>query len=73
MTKQMIHKCPNCGEHVNGHPDTSCTLYALMQIVRERSNLTEAKVQKVHREVNVDALWEELGPIIDRLENGDFN
>jgi hypothetical protein len=72
MAKRLVHKCPNCGEPVAGHPDTSCTLYGLMQIVRERGNLPEAKVQKIHREVDVDALWEELGPVIDRLEDGAF-
>jgi hypothetical protein len=72
MAKLLVHKCPNCGAAVNAHPDTGCVLYALMTVIRERGNLAEAKVQKIHREVNVDALWEELGPIIDRIEDGAF-
>jgi hypothetical protein len=70
--KRLIHKCPNCGEPVAGHPDTGCVLNALVQIIRERGEIPEVKVRKIHREVDVDALWEELGPVVDRLQEGVF-
>ena len=65
--------CPNCCTNpIVDHPENSCVLGAFIQIVRERANLTEEQVLALHRDANADQLWDDIGPIIDRLEAGHY-
>lgn len=66
-------KCPNCDrQHRLGHPTNGCVLAALVQVVRERGDLTERRLKKLHENCDVDALWTRLGEVIDDLEDGVF-
>lgn len=64
--------CPNCSEFILGHPKNGCILAALIDVVRDRQNKSESKLFVLHRDINEDALWNSLGPIIDALENGEY-
>lgn len=69
----MPDRCPNCFDPIEGHPDSACVLNALIQVVRERGDLTEEQLRALHRDANVDVLWEDLGPVIDRLQAGGYS
>lgn len=65
-------KCPNCMSPIGSHPENGCVLAAMIQVVRERGTRSEEEVLALHASANVSALWDELGPIIDKLEDGEF-
>lgn len=65
--------CPNCGQPIENHPDNGCALRTLIQVVRERGGLTEEQLLDLHVKCDVDALWDQLGHIVDQLEAGDFS
>ena len=65
--------CPNCGAPVDVHPDTSCVLNALINVLRDREELDESELQALHAECWVDDLWDDLAPIIDRLGAGEYS
>lgn len=66
--------CPNCMcVPVTNHPENGCVLASLVQIVRERGNHSEDEIQKLHANCDTDALWEHLGPVLNKLEDGDFS
>lgn len=66
--------CPNCGQHpVNAHPQTGCVLAALVQVLRERGEYTEERLQAIHANCDDARLWTEIGDIVDRLGNGEFD
>lgn len=71
MPKRLT--CPNCAGPVVGHEENGCVLAALIGVVRDRGNHTELKIRQLHANANIDALWDQLGPIIDQLEEGAFN
>lgn len=62
--------CPNCSSPVAKHPENGCVLGALVQVVRDRGSVPERRLRKLHAEVNTDALWNDLGRVIDDLEEG---
>lgn len=66
-------KCPNCGGNVANHPEDGCVLAALIQVIRERQSKSEPRLRKLHAKVDVDALWEDLGRVIDKLEDGAYS
>lgn len=66
-------KCPNCSEQVENHPQNGCVLAALVEILRDRGRYTDQTLQTIHANCDVDALWEDLGPVIDRLGDGDYS
>lgn len=66
-------KCPNCGGNVRNHPKNDCLLAVLIQVIRERKSLSEKKLLAIHSTVDVDAFWDDLGPIIDNLETGFYS
>ena len=66
-------ECPNCGaSHVEDHPHDGCMLHAVISVLRGRENMTEDALQKLHAETNVDALWDDIGPVLDKLEAGGY-
>ena len=71
-------RCPNCGEPVS-KPSTGeiqvdgCVLHALIGVVRDRGNVSERKLRKMHSQVDVDHLWDRVGRIVDDLEAGYYN
>lgn len=70
--------CPNCGEPVC-RPSTGevheagCVLHALIGVVRDRETVPERKLRTIHANVDTDALWNDVGRIIDRLEEGRYS
>lgn len=70
MTKRMT--CPNCGADVVGHKENGCALATLIGVVRDRGNKTQAELHRLHADVDSDALWNDLGKIVDRLEDGEY-
>jgi hypothetical protein len=68
--KKLI--CPNCMRPVARSND-GCLLHDLIQVARERGNVTERKLRQLHAKADADALWERLGPIVDDLEDGNLS
>lgn len=65
--------CPNClTTAVKHHPENGCVLAALIQVLREREELPERTLLSLHAKTDVDALWDDLGPILDKLEDGGY-
>jgi hypothetical protein len=64
--------CPNCLEPLTTHPNNGCVLAAMIQVIRERGSLASDDLTEIHRDTDTDALWEDLGPVIDRLEAGGY-
>lgn len=64
--------CENCRKPVAQSND-GCLLHDLIQVARERGNLSERKLRKLHSKVNTDGLWNHLGALVDRLEDGYFS
>lgn len=65
--------CPNCDQRVANHPENGCVLAALIQVARDRGGVPERKLRKLHAECNVDALWDDVGRIVDDLEDGHYS
>lgn len=65
--------CPNCAQSVVGHADNQCVLNAFIQLLRERENLNEARLLQLHGNCSVDTMWDDLGPILDKLEAGEYS
>jgi len=58
--------------NLRDHPENGCVLATLVQAIRERGNVDEEKLLQMHATTDVSALWEDLGPIIDKLEAGEY-
>jgi len=58
--------------NLRDHPENGCVLATLVQAIRERGNVDEEKLLQMHATTDVSALWEDLGPIIDKLEHGEY-
>lgn len=72
-TKQTkLLRCPNCGEPVS-RANEGCVLHDIIELVRDRGNVPERKLRKMHSQVDVDAFWDHVGKIVDRLEDGYYN
>ena len=67
----MAH-CANCGDEIPGHEENGCVLAALVQVIKDRGFTTSGSLLLMLRDTNVDALWDDLGPIIDQLEAGEY-
>lgn len=65
-------QCPNCRRFIVGHPQNSCVLAALITILGGREMPLD-ELLDLHANANVDALWEDLGVIIDRLQDGVYS
>lgn len=81
-----IYTCPNCCQQelqfskgitseagLFGHPDNSCALYLLAQQAYERETIEPAALFDLMVNCDPDALWDTLGPVVDRFENGAFS
>lgn len=62
--------CPNCSCPVKTHPRNDCVLAAFVGILRDRGNLSEEKLRAIHCKADMHVFWDDLGPILDRLEEG---
>jgi hypothetical protein len=66
-------KCPLCGGNVARHREDGCILAALIEVIRERDAISEQCLRRIHAHADVDALWVDLGQIIDKLEDGKYS
>ena len=74
MRRRNRSRCPNCWAHpVDNHPENGCVLAALVQIIRERETVPETRLLRIHARTDITALWNTLGPLLDRLEVGEFS
>lgn len=65
--------CPNCGEPIKDHPENGCLLATLITTLRERAELDEAELEKIHESTNAQALWDDMGRILDKLQAGGYS
>jgi hypothetical protein len=65
--------CPNCAQPVIGHERNGCVLYAFIELLNDRDTKTRRQLESIHRNCNVDAMWNDIGPILDRLETGGYS
>lgn len=70
MAKKL--RCPNCDRHVANHPEDGCVLAALIQVIRDRGEMSERRLRTLHASTDADALWNRLGRVVDDLEEGVF-
>ena len=61
--------CNNCGKT---HAKTVhvCVLAALLALVVDRGDKGKRFARRAVARVDVDAFWDDVGPIIDKLEDG---
>lgn len=72
IANEGIFTCPNCNfkggpDEITSeaHVDSGCVLGALVGVVRDRgSDIDAAKIESI----DVDALWNQLGPLADEIE-----
>lgn len=64
------HVCPNCGEAADGHPVNGCVLAALISVLADRGELPDERLLELHAGANTDAMWLDLGPVVDKLGEG---
>ena len=69
----MKHICPNCTAPVAGHPENGCVLAALIQVLRDRGELSERRLRRVHARTNADALWGDIGRTVNDLADGQYD
>lgn len=61
--------CPNCSTPVS-ESNEGCLLHDLVQVAREREDMSESKLRRLHATVDVDRLWYDLGRIVDDIMEG---
>jgi hypothetical protein len=66
-------KCPNCCAEIDTHPRDECILYVFMTVLRDRGNLDDEQLAEIHANCAVDMMWDDIGPILDRLEEGYYD
>lgn len=66
-------RCPNCREQVVTHAENGCALALLIQLVRERGDHSEHTLLNLHYMCDTDKMWDDLGPVVDQMERGDYN
>jgi hypothetical protein len=68
-----VLRCPNCGSLVVNHPDDGCMLYQSVSLVRDRGNKTDEELHQIHAKCNVDAFWDDIGKVLNSLEDGSYS
>lgn len=62
-------ECPNCGGvHTKDDIADVCILDAILGCVIDRENVTAQEAAKHYHAVDVEALWERVGPVVDWVE-----
>ena len=72
MKTNFTNVCPNCGDPIDAHERNGCVLEAFIGVLRSRDNLSETALQDIWSNCNVDALWDDLGRVLDNLEAGHY-
>jgi hypothetical protein len=70
----MSPTCPNCGHELNEvHDACQCVLAVFASILEDREEIPGSAIDKRVEECNVDQLWNDLGPIIDKFQEGGYD
>lgn len=69
-TKPTEFKCPNCLAKKT-EPQDACVLEALGRVLIDRDLGSPERVMEFLESVDVDVLWDVVGPVIDQLEAED--
>lgn len=64
--------CPNCAEPIAKHGKADCMLGAFIDLLRDRGNLSEQRLRKIHESTNADLFWDDVGRIVDCLGDGEY-
>lgn len=67
----MSTNCPNCGKPI-GHEQNGCLLATLIEVLKERGEHTEEARRRIWAECDPDALWDDLGTIVDKLGESQY-
>ncbi len=65
--------CPNCNSPVRDHQENGCVLAALTTVLRDRGEHSARKLQSLHANCDADALWNDVGRIVDKLGEGGYS
>ena len=72
MADKLI--CPNCREDLaKGHPGNGCVLGALFSCIADREGGRRRALMERLADVDECALWDDIGPIVDKLQDGAYN
>ena len=71
MTATEVKACPNCTRPIK-EESAGCMLHSLMTALKDRETLSEAELESIHADCDVDALWNALGNILDDMEYGRY-
>ena len=79
----VLRDCPNCGAKALNHPENGCILATLWRVIAERESASEEDgvlptdpaewLAERIATTDTDTLWDALGPVIDRLQDGQFS
>lgn len=69
----MVDDCPNCGRQLEERVRGACILEALGELLQERTGEGDEEIVEFVKTYDVDFLWEQLGPVIDQLEDDFLN
>lgn len=71
-TESLAPYCPGCGGPLD-HPENGCVVATLFAILKSRDDVEPEAIQRLHEHCDVDMLWTELGPLLDRLAEGNHS
>jgi hypothetical protein len=57
---------------VESHEEDGCVLRSLIGIIRDRGETPTGRLLMLHAGCDVDALWSDLGHIVDKLQEGEY-
>lgn len=65
-------KCTNCLTRHKVTPDVCIPAALLGVAVHERQTVSDFEAESLLANLNADRLWDDIAPIIDRLEKGEY-
>lgn len=72
----MFKTCPNCGRKgvltSKKHIGSGCALAMVAGAAMDRENLTDHQIADRIGNADVDLLWDLMGPIVDKFEDGNL-
>jgi hypothetical protein len=67
-----VKTCPNCMQPITKRMP-GCVLHDLIGIVSDRGNVNRERLHEIHAACDPLVMWEDLGPVIDKLEAGGYS
>ena len=69
-------RCANCNENHRtfaAQPQRCLVKVLFVHLVNNREELTDTQALELLETLNVDALFDDLGPVLDNLRDGRYN